>query len=259
MSFKIAFFDIDNTIYDGFNRRFSDGVVTALKKAQSKGLKICLCTSRPNDSIEKLGCFKLGIKWDAVIGSSGGTVKIGDKYIKSSTIDEDLSKRFFDYLIQKNISFEMIGLETRWICGGFNDCANQFYSFFEDFAPEATKTHKEQLTQFHLFCTSEFDEDIKATFPGLVFSRYMPFAVDILPIVYQKGEGIDSVLEYFGYTEDEAIGFGDDLQDISISKHVREFVAMENAKDEVKAVATYITGHCSSDGIEQALRHFRLI
>lgn len=259
MSIKIAFFDIDNTIYDGYNKRWSEGTVAAIKKAQQNGLKVCVCTSRPNDSMRDLRTFDLGIKWDAIIGSSGGTAKIGNNFIRSFTLDEKVSKRFFDYLTSKNITFEMIGLETRWICGDFNEFAKKFYDLFLENHPATSDVVMPNLTQYHLFCPDVYDEDIISKFPEIVFSRYLPFAVDVVPVVYQKGDGIDDVLNYYGLTEDEAIGFGDDLQDISIADHVKEFVAMENAKPEVKEAASYITGHCSEDGIEQALKHFNLI
>lgn len=259
MTIKIAFFDIDNTIYDGFNKRYNERTIRALKKAQENGLKICVCTSRPNDSMRDIGTFDLGIKWDAIIGSSGGTAKVDGKFIRSFTVNESVSARLFDYLVSKHITFEMIGLETRWICGDFNDSAKKFYDLFLEKHPATSTVLKHDLTQYHLFCSDEYDDEIIRLFPEIVFSRYLPFAVDVVPVMYKKGDGIDDVLDYFGLTEDEAIGFGDDLQDISIADHVKEFVAMENAKDEVKAVATYVTGHCSSDGVEMALEHFNLI
>ena len=65
MTVKIAFFDIDETIYDYRTKSFAPDAIESIKELQSTGVKVCLCSSRPNDSIKYLGCHDQGIVWDA--------------------------------------------------------------------------------------------------------------------------------------------------------------------------------------------------
>ncbi|MCQ2798506.1 MAG: HAD hydrolase family protein [Bacilli bacterium] len=259
MTIKIAFFDIDETIYDGKVKNFAEDAIRSIKQIQANGIKVCLCSSRPNDSIRHLGCHGQGIVWDAIIGSGGGTAMVGDKPVRLFTIQQDIAERFFSYCNDKGYVFEMIGIQDRHVNKELNECGREFYTRFIDKEPVISNKLYENLTQFHLFHTDEHDEEIIKAFPDLCFCRYCWFAVDIVPVVYRKGDAIEDVLKYFGYSKDEAVGFGDDLQDLSIAENVGTFVAMGNAKDEVKAAAQLITTNIDDNGIENALRKLGLI
>ena len=55
------------------------------------------------------------------------------------------------------------------------------------------------------------------------------------------------------------MAFGDGGNDISMLKYVGIGVAMGNAKDDVKAIADYITDSVQEDGIVSALKHFDIL
>ena len=63
-----------------------------------------------------------------------------------------------------------------------------------------------------------------------------------------KWGGVREMLEDFGLAPEETAYFGDDWDDIGPVKNCGLGVAMENAIDEVKAVADAIAGHCDGDG-----------
>ena len=52
------------------------------------------------------------------------------------------------------------------------------------------------------------------------------------------------------------MAFGDGHNDISMMRQAPISIAMGNAIDEVKEVATYITKSNQEDGIEYACKHF---
>ena len=66
-------------------------------------------------------------------------------------------------------------------------------------------------------------------------------------------------MEYYGYTIDEAMAFGDGGNDVPIVRDVGGGVAMGNACEELKSVADYVAASVDEDGIERALLHFGLI
>ena len=56
-----------------------------------------------------------------------------------------------------------------------------------------------------------------------------------------------------------SISLNDGGNDISMLKYVGTGVAMGNAKDNVKAIADYITDSVQEDGIVSALKHFEIL
>lgn len=259
MSIKIAFFDIDETIYNNRTKSFAPDAIPAIKKLQENGVLVCLCSSRPNDSIRYLGCHDQGIAWDAIIGSGGGTAKVGNEYVRKFLIDSNVARRFYDFCDSRGYCFEMIQLEDRHTNRPLNDCGKEFYSRFIDCESKPSGKLEENLTQFHLFARNDVDNEVIDAFPELHFDRYCWFAVDIVPVHYRKGDAIVDILQHFGLTKDESIGFGDDLQDLSIAENVGTFVAMGNGKPEVIAAADYVTTSVSDNGISNALTKLGLI
>lgn len=69
----------------------------------------------------------------------------------------------------------------------------------------------------------------------------------------QKGIALESIAEKLGVDMDEVMAIGDNLNDVSMLSRVGYPVAMENATDEVKAVANYITESNEQDGVGNAI------
>lgn len=67
------------------------------------------------------------------------------------------------------------------------------------------------------------------------------------------------VMEYYGFTMEESMAFGDGGNDVSLVRDVALGVAMGNACDALKEVADYITTSVDEDGISRALEYFELI
>lgn len=74
-----------------------------------------------------------------------------------------------------------------------------------------------------------------------------------------KGSGVEHYIHLRGYTNDNAISFGDGSNDIAMLVSTGTGVAMGNAYDELKFIADYITNDIDCDRVYNALRHFGLI
>ena len=64
-----------------------------------------------------------------------------------------------------------------------------------------------------------------------------------------KGTGISKMLEYYGIDRSQAMAFGDGNNDIEMFQAVDMGVAMENASDDLKAVAADTCDHVAEDGV----------
>ena len=74
-----------------------------------------------------------------------------------------------------------------------------------------------------------------------------------------KPVGVGKMLERFGLKREESMAFGDGGNDIDMLRYAGVGVAMDNAGDDVKAAADYVTAGVDEDGVERALRHFGVI
>ena len=98
------------------------------------------------------------------------------------------------------------------------------------------------------------DQELKRRNPGLTYFRFAPYGMDIQINPHIKGEGIAAVLNYLGIPKEEAIGFGDDYQDMSMADACSAFVCMGNGKEEVKKVATLVAPRIEENGLAVALK-----
>lgn len=71
-----------------------------------------------------------------------------------------------------------------------------------------------------------------------------------------KGNAVKVLAEYYGISADEIMCIGDNENDVSMIEYAGLGVAMENAIDEVKSVADYVTDSNKEDGVAQAIQKF---
>ncbi len=72
----------------------------------------------------------------------------------------------------------------------------------------------------------------------------------------QKDKGIRYVMQRLGVSDADIVVFGDGMNDRAMFRPEWMSVAMGNAKEELKALAAYVTAPAGEDGIYKACRHF---
>ncbi|MGL4567851.1 MAG: HAD family hydrolase [Fusobacteriaceae bacterium] len=78
--------------------------------------------------------------------------------------------------------------------------------------------------------------------------------LDIMHTDSNKGEAIKKVLETLNITREETAAFGDYLNDLEMLKAVGHSYAMENAHDEIKKIARYITLSNNNSGVIHSIK-----
>ena len=81
--------------------------------------------------------------------------------------------------------------------------------------------------------------------------------MDIIPANGGKGLGVKKVLDYVPFTKEEAIAFGDSI--IEMLQAVGTGIAMDNASQDVKAVADVICGSVREEEIYRYCKENHLI
>lgn len=86
--------------------------------------------------------------------------------------------------------------------------------------------------------------------------RTAPFFLEVLQKGLSKYSAISHLAEVLGIDNDEIIAIGDSENDYEMVKYVGNGVAMGNAYDSVKQVASFITRTEEEDGVAYALNRF---
>ena len=74
-----------------------------------------------------------------------------------------------------------------------------------------------------------------------------------------KATGMQKILEHFDLNQSQSVAFGDSLNDGEMLGCANVGVAMGNRRDELKAVADYVTADVTEDGIYKGLKKLELI
>lgn len=252
--FKIIFVDIDWTILSHKDGRFFDmDSIEALKETQNKGIKVFLCTSRPFHSVDQIGLFKLFTP-DGMIVCNGGLIIYQGKIIHEKVMDNDVFEKICEVTTKYNLNLEATEPYHRFLLNNkYEDMLNVYDTYPEEIPP-VEDYHNRHIISVLLFAKEEYDEILQKEYPdNILYFRFHPYGVDVLDVPHEKGDGVDNVLNYFNYSKENAIAFGDDYADISMFEKVGTSVAMGNGRDEVKAAASFVTDEVWNHGVKNAL------
>ena len=255
---KVAFFDIDNTIYDWPTRQFVPSGINAIRRLNKKGIKVILCTARPYASVKEFGVYDLGIHWDGIISNCGAFVSLGTCTLRKLVMDPKKVRKLCKIALSKSLTMELVTAKTRYLIAPGNTFLSNYHGTYSDSVPPVHHYRGEGVTGVLLFAPEEYDHFFQDELPELTYYRFHECGVDISEKEHRKGDGISIVLDALGVRREEALAFGDDYQDITM-KEGAIFVAVGNGKEEVKQEADYVSPAIVDGGIEKALIHFGVL
>ena len=253
---KIIFVDIDWTLFDHNILKYHQSGLDALEKARRNGVKVIICSARCYSSFTHVKALDV-IPHDGYICSCGGIAYAEGEYVYRQRIETELAKTFIDRASKLNYELQIIGPTYSFLTMPENDLATEYYKFWYEYHPSVKAYEGEEVTSIVLFCRGN-EEDQFRDLP-LHFYRFYDSGVDVTQAPYIKSTGIKAILNYYGFSKEDAMAIGDDIADIEMFNEVGTSIAMGNGKDEAKAVATYVTDNIDSDGLEKGLKYFNII
>lgn len=152
--------------------------------------------------------------------------------------------------------------------------ADQKVNRYTNVEPEITKLPFKQVKDFVRYVDfpvnklllagdpeeiDKYEQTIKYYLDGKadVF-KSAPFFLEVVPFGVNKGASLDSLLKRMNLTRKNLIACGDSYNDITMIGYAGLGVAMENAEDDVKKIANYITASNNNDGIYEVVEKFML-
>lgn len=84
-----------------------------------------------------------------------------------------------------------------------------------------------------------------------------PMYLEIVPKGINKGTAVDALCRYYGIERSNVMAIGDYYNDIDMLKIAGIPVAVQNAPDDIKAIARYITdSDCNNSAVAEAIERF---
>lgn len=252
---KIIFFDIDQTLYIKNEQRIPDSTRVALKKLRERGIITAIATGRtigvlPNPIRELID--ECGI--DMIVSINGQYVQYQQDKLVSFPLDTPTVERVIDVLTQKNISYAFVchsGLAVSHLDDNLLAAAGDLHL---PYIVDKLAYLREPVYQMLGFYPDTQTAELHQLLPDNVQTvRWHDVGADILDKHGSKARGIQAALTQLGLTMDEAMAFGDGLNDMEMIRSVAFGVAMGNAEPELKAVAKYVCPNIEDDGIYRAL------
>lgn len=245
---KIMFFDIDGTLLDFGAKTLTPKMKWSLKQLRNNKIKIGLSTGRQTAVYEDL--FKEFITFDFVIGSNGREVIIDDKLVYQQTFSEDLLRKLIAYDDTYHLGL-MLASNNHRVCtsDATDKCINYLHNLNLD-APHVDRFYpfEHPILQGMIYCDEQQQQVFEDNFPELTCVRHKNDGIDIITKGPMKENGVAIVLEHFGLKQQEALAFGDGLNDLGMFQYI-DGICLGHAHPELVTISQAQIGMVHEDGI----------
>lgn len=256
--YNIVFIDIDGTLVNT-EKIVSDKTKEAIKKLKHNGIEVVLATGRAPFHFKEIA-DELGI--NAFVSFNGSHVVYKGKVIQSYPLKREYLETLINQANKNNRPLVFSGIDKS-VCN-YNDHPHVKETFESlklnyrpDFEPDYWKEN--DIYQAMLYCEAEEEDFYRQSVADLSFVRWHELAMDVMSKGLSKAIGIQDMLHHFGFSAQEAVAFGDGLNDREMLEYVGMGVAMGNAHPDLISYADRVTRSVDEDGLAYALDDLGLI
>ena len=254
---KAVFFDMDGTIYSHKTNCVPESTRIALDTLRENGVMVFLATGRHFVEIEDFPVGKMN--FDGYVMLNGQICTDSDrKIVFGNPIEGKDSEYLLNAFNNKEIPIMIVEKDQMYM-NLVDEMVVKGQAEISTPIPEIQEYEGAPIFQFICYGGKELEERLASILEKCKITRWCPFGIDIISKTGGKVTGIKKMLEHYGVTEQEIIAFGDAENDLDMIEFAGIGVAMGNAKDEVKAVADYVTTDVDENGIWNACKYFGLI
>jgi hypothetical protein len=261
--------DVDGTLI-GASRTISPGVRYAVNSATQRGVQVVLCTGRPEFGtrryIEELalpgfhifdaGAFIADPFTEAVLYQHG--------------IERSLARRLLDYARQVNLHTEVY-VGSKYYIERENEQSRIHVEVMRH-PPIVANLDEviatQPVTKMEIITLSEAENtrvhELADHFAGEVEMGWATAPgttagfINVMAKGVSKGEAVQRLAEYLAVPLDQIMGVGDGLNDEPMLRVVGVSVAMGDAPEQLKSLATWVTRTAAEDGLALAIERFVL-
>lgn len=266
MSIKLVAIDIDGTLIDS-NRNILPAVKDALQKARAQGVKIVLCTGRPQtgvtallEELDLVGEDNYVITYNgSLVETTTGKTLIRHALTHDDFLEIEMMSRKLNIPLHTHVSNP-----PRLICTNRNIPK---YSVYEAFlvdvplfyrAPEEVTADETIIKMMYIDEGPRLEEAL-AHLPQSFYEKYTcvrseSFFFEILNKNATKGNAMLDLAAHLGIDPSETMAIGDNENDLSMIQAAGIGVAMGNAVPLVKEHADFITKTNDEAGVAYVIQ-----
>lgn len=254
---KAAFFDIDGTLFSHTMHEIPESARKAVHLLREKGIKVFLATGRGMKTLKNVAWGDLS--FDGYVTLNGQIcLDAEENVLFEAPIKGEDAAYLIDAFRNKTIPLGIVE-KNRIYLNFINETVRLAQeSVAIPMLPIGEYTG-EPIYQMIGYMTRKETESLAIKIPNCKITRWYEDGIDIISKDGGKANGIQKILETYGYTREETIAFGDSDNDLEMLEFAGIGVAMENAVECVKEAADYVTSHVDEDGIWNACKYFGLI
>lgn len=275
---KVIASDMDGTLLNN-HHVFSEKTIRSIKTACEKGFRFMVVTGR--NFVSALQALEgTGLVCDYIV-SSGAEIRNPEKKVqKSIALTFDECEYLYDKLKEYPIAIMFCSEIANYMLGTFEEADTgilDYIKYFHETAdkeelrktelyrqmwektkvlPDCAALRQNNVPITKMFLVSDdadMLQEIKAALEkngNLAVSSSFINNLEVTDIEAQKGPILKQYIESLGYTMDEIMVLGDSLNDLSMIKmDFGATIAMENADEEIKKAAKYMTKSNEEDGV----------
>ena len=251
---RIFFFDIDNTLLDHRTQSIPLSAFAAIDGLKRAGHAVVVATGRAYSHAKP---FADPIRPDYVISQNGACILRGEDTVFSAPLPRARLVALFDWMAAQGHHFGANGGTSGYLSAKTPMTTAPLETVAMPYQSDRPTHLTHDVHQGWLF----FDESqdavlipaIRARFPEFELFRWHRWAVDVQLRAVNKWTACQWVMARTGFTPEQAIAFGDGLNDVPMLRGAGIGVAMDNGHPELKAVADRIAPAPHEDGIARML------
>lgn len=269
---RLIAFDLDGTLLNS-DKQLSKENAAALERAAGEGIEIVPATGRfykgMPEAVRGLSCVNYVI---TVNGAQVYDVKL-DKSVCGSEIPWERAVEVMKRLDGLDVIYDCYQSGWGFITQEFYDKAEQYAAHIHSLemikklrtpVPELKAYLKEQalgVQKIQIFfrdmeLRKEMLKALPEEFSDLVVTTSIVNNIEINSREATKGTALEKLAAYLDIPLSQTMAFGDDTNDVSMLKAAGVGIAMENAYEEVKQAADFVTDDCNSSGVAKAINRF---
>ena len=242
---KMIVTDLDGTLLRT-DKTVSERVICVLHRCREAGVKVVYATGRGGSAelVAPTGLF------DGKITGNGAIAEISGSIVYSRRIPHKTAQPVLTACNERGIKVGSDSGDTHYT----NFVVPEIWSYITGFVITDFSQHEKDSDKIYML--NPTPEDKKFIVSMLPDTLYYVETVDtegflghIMHKDATKGNAVAELARLWGISQHEIVTFGDDLNDIDMLSYAGIGVAMENALDEVKAVADVVCPSNDDDGI----------
>lgn len=266
-NYKLIVTDMDGTVLGG-DHKITEENMRALKEADERGVKVVFATGRFHDSAKEHVTFLEEVM--PIVSSNGAIIKhpITNEVLYCNSIDKDISLKIVETLDNLDLSYQIYTDNEILQKYKTEEEKIKMQDFIKNTFSDKTeivfkKDLKKDIKDLNIlkFNVMDFERPLLMKearkevekIEGLEVTSSWNDNVEIMNAGSSKGSAVKFLCELLNIDKEEIIAFGDNYNDISMLEYVGMGVAMGNAEEDVKKIASYITDSNTESGVAKAI------